>query len=306
MRYPTLIAALVLIAGCSKQPIEPVATDTSVDGAVADTAPPAPEPSAEQRLQSTLDAMPAEHQQRYPARNPKETLEFFGVEPDMTVVEALPGGGWYSKILAPYLGSEGTLIGVDYSLEMYPLFGFFSAEAIEKKRTWTTDFVNDAQEWRGDDGATVEAFVFGSMDDRFAESADAVLMVRALHNLNRFENEGGFRSAALQDAFDVLKPGGILGVVQHHGAEDMPDAWADGSNGYLKQSTLVSNIEAAGFEFVESSDINANPADQPTETDMVWRLPPTLGTSKDDDELRAQMLAIGESNRMTLKFRKPE
>ena len=126
-----------------------------------------------------------------------------------------------------------------------------------------------------------------------------------MHNLARFEQADGFLTAAISDAFRVLKPGGVVGVVQHHARDDMPDEWADGNAGYLKKSYVVERMEAAGFEFVGSSDINANPNDQPGAEDIVWRLPPSLQTSQDDPELQAQMREIGESNRMTLKFRKP-
>ncbi|MEO0576820.1 MAG: methyltransferase, partial [Pseudomonadota bacterium] len=298
---------LLITAACAKQP-ETESSDVTAQAETADAAAMAAKeamPDNAALLAAALDALPEDHKQRYAARNPAATLEFFGIEPGMTVVEALPGGGWYTKILAPYLGSEGTVIGVDYALEMFPLFGFFSAEALEAKKTWAADFVSGTAEWRGENDAAVEAFVFGSMDEQCAGRADAVLMIRALHNLNRFETEGGYRTAALSDAFSALKSGGILGVVQHHGAEDMPDEWANGSNGYLKKDALIADIEAAGFEFVASSDINANPADQPGAEDIVWRLPPTLATSRDDEAMRAEMIGIGESNRMTLKFRKP-
>jgi predicted methyltransferase len=103
----------------------------------------------------------------------------------------------------------------------------------------------------------------------------------------------------------VLKPGGVLGVVQHEARPDMPDDFATGSGGYLKKAFIIEHMEAAGFEFVEDSDINENPQDQPAEGDVVWRLPPTLATTREDPEGREAMEAIGESNRMTLKFRKP-
>ncbi|MFK8051854.1 MAG: class I SAM-dependent methyltransferase [Woeseiaceae bacterium] len=294
--------ALSLVA-CSKSEPEPAAT--AEPAAVVQAAEEMAAPT-QLSLVEILDNQPEAMQARYGYRHPAETLQFFGIEPGMTVVEGLPGGGWYSKILIPLLGAEGTLVGVDYSASLFPLFGFFSDEALEKKKTWTTDWVAGAQEWRGDNAAEVKAFVFGSMPESFAGTADAVVMIRAMHNLNRFEDEGGFRTEALENMFAVLKPGGILGIVQHQAAADMPDEWADGSNGYLKQEDLVAHVEAAGFSFVDSSDINVNPADQPTTDDVVWRLPPTLATSREDDALRAEMLAIGESNRMTLKFRKPE
>jgi len=103
----------------------------------------------------------------------------------------------------------------------------------------------------------------------------------------------------------VLKPGGTMGVVQHHAREDMSDEFADGSHGYLKKSFVIAAAEQAGFEFVAESDINANPNDQPGEEDIVWRLPPSFATSAEDPELKAKLAAVGESNRMTLKFRKP-
>ncbi len=257
------------------------------------------------RLASVLAAQPEETQARYPYRHPQQTLEFFGIEPGMTVVEALPGGGWYTKILLPYLGSDGQLIGADYAREMYPLFGFFSEEQLKAKDTWSADFTADAKEWAGDDGARASAFVFGSMPDELKGTADAVLFIRALHNLARFEAEGGYLTAALSNAYDALKPGGIAGVVQHHARDGMPDDWASGRNGYLKRDFLVERMKEAGFELVASSDINVNEKDQPTEEDFVWRLPPSLATSKEDPELKAKMIAVGESNRMTLKFRKP-
>lgn len=258
----------------------------------------------EQRLGKVLSAQPAEVQARYGARHPAETLAFFGIEPGMTVVEALPGGGWYSKILIDYLGPKGELIGADYAMDMFPLFGFFSEERLEAKKTWVQDWSAEANGWV-EGGAPVGAFQLGSLPDSMKATADAVVMIRALHNLARFEDQGGFLTAAVQDVYDVLKPGGVLGVVQHEARPDMPDDFATGSGGYLKKSFIIEQMEAAGFEFVDESDINQNPADQPGEGDVVWRLPPTMATTRDNPEGRAAMEAIGESNRMTLKFRKP-
>jgi predicted methyltransferase len=257
------------------------------------------------RLASVLADQPEELQARYVYRHPQETLEFFGIAPGMTVVEALPGGGWYTKILLPYLGQEGAVIGADYSLKMYPLFGFFSEEGLKEKETWVTDWTAEASEWAGDEGAAVSAFVLGALPREMKGTADAVLFIRALHNLARFEKEGGFLAYALDNAHDLLKPGGIVGVVQHMARDEMPDEWAGGQNGYLKKQFLIDQMEAAGFEYVADSDVNMNEKDQPADSDIVWRLPPSLATSRDNPELKAEMEAIGESNRMTLKFRKP-
>ncbi len=257
-------------------------------------------------LQDALLAQEEKVQARYGYRHPGETLEFFEVKPGMTVVEGLPGSGWYSKILLPYLGSDGELIGADYAEDMYPLFGFFGEDYIAAKKTWVADWTGEASGWSGDDGADVAAFQLGSMPEKMKGTADAVVLIRALHNLARFEEKGGYLTTALANAFDVLKPGGVVGVVQHKARDEMPDDWANGSRGYLKQSFVIEHMEKAGFVLEASSDMNNNPADQPTTDDIVWRLPPTLATSGDNEELMAQLKAIGESNRMTLRFRKPE
>ncbi len=304
MRKALVIALAAGLTACGSAKEEPTVSEVTAQEAPAAVAAPAAAPTASEQLAAVLAAQPAETQARYGARHPQETLDFFGIEPGMTVIEALPGGGWYSKILLPYLGSEGKLIGVDYALDMFPLFGFFSDEDIKAKEVWRETWMADAEGWRSDDSAALDAFVFGSMPEAMAGTVDAVVMVRALHNLARFESQGGFLTAALADAHKALKPGGILAVVQHQASEDSDDGWADGSNGYLKKSRLVDIMSAAGFTLESESDINANPKDQPGAEDFVWRLPPSLVTSRENPELRAEMEAIGESNRMTLLFRK--
>lgn len=290
---------VIFLAGCQEAPPPP-------QEEVAEA--PAAEPAAPEvsRLDAVLAAQPAEVQARYQYRHPKETLEFFGIEPGMTVVEALPGGGWYTKILAAYLGSDGRVIGADYPIDLYKNFGFYNEEFAEAKKTWVEDWSTGAADWGGDDGASISAFVIGSLPADMIGSADAVLFVRAMHNLARFEGQGGFLTQAIDNAWQVLKPGGIVGIVQHHARDDMPDDWASGAAGYLKTGFVIEQMQKRGFEFVGESDINANPNDQPTTDDAVWRLPPSLGTSQDNPELRATLVAVGESNRMTLKFRKPE
>ncbi|TQV77281.1 class I SAM-dependent methyltransferase [Aliikangiella marina] len=255
-------------------------------------------------LDEILAAQPEKVQARYTARKPKQTLEFFGIKPGMTVVEALPGGGWYSKIIMPYLGKKGHLIGADYSADMFPLFGFFSQERLDAKKTWVQSWTKEAETWRSDDSATVAAFQLGSLPSAMQEKADAVLFIRALHNLARFESKGGYLTQALADTKNVLKKGGIVGIVQHMAPSDASDEWADGSRGYLKKDFVISKMEAAGFELVASSDINENPKDKPTGDDIVWRLPPSLVTSREDETLKKKYQEIGESNRMTLLFRK--
>lgn len=261
----------------------------------------------EDRLAALLDAQPDEVKARYQYRHPQETLEFFGIEPGMTIVEGLPGRGWYTKVLLPYLGSEGHLVGANYPLDLWPNFPFATEEFMAEMSQWLEKWPADAEEWRGEDGASVGAFWFGEMPEDVAGTADAVFFARVLHNVARFQDEGkgDYLDMALADAYNALKPGGIFGVVQHHARDDMPDDWANGANGYLKKQFVIDQVVAAGFELVAESDMNANDNDQPTTDDFVWRLPPTLATSGEDEELKATYNAVGESNRMTLKFRKP-
>ncbi len=297
MKKITLLFASAVLAACGQSQ---VAEEKNVADAAEQT------PAEIDALAIVLDAQSDELKARYAYRHPKETLEFVGIEPGMTVVEGLPGSGWYSQILVPYLGADGHLIGADYSLELYPNFSFVNDEFMANQQNWTTNFPAGAREWGGDNGARVSAFHMGSMPAEFAGTADVVFFPRVLHNLARFESQGGYLTAALADAYAVLKPGGTLGVVQHEARADTSDEFANGSLGYLKKDFVIEVIEAAGFEFVAESDVNANPKDQPGEGDFVWRLPPTLATSRDNPELRAELEAVGESNRMTLKFRKPD
>lgn len=302
LKYLLAGVAATALAACSQEaPVEESAAPAETETAAPDE----PAMTAEEKLDAILDAQPDDVKARYKWRHPKETLQFFGVEPGMTVIEALPGGGWYSKILIPYLGVDGRLIGANYAMDMWPLFGSFATEEfLARQRAWTNDW--PAQMREAAEGADVAAFEFGSLPEDLKGTADVMLFIRALHNMARFEDEGGYLTQGLADAYAVLKPGGVVGVVQHRAPEESSDEWATGDAGYLKQSMVIAKFEEAGFEFVGASEINANPNDQPGSDDVVWRLPPTLGTSREDPELRARMEAIGESDRMTLKFRKPE
>lgn len=303
-RFITLITA-VLLTACTESPPPVEAENAPVEAVAAEPAAP-PAPGNSEILAASLAGQPEDVQARYGYRHPQETIEFFGIEPGMTVYETLPGAGWYSKVLLAYLGAKGHLIGGDYAADMFPLFGFFADDFIAGKATWVETWTAEAEAWRGEDSATISAFQMGSLPAEMHGQADAAVVVRTLHNLARFEPDGGYLTTALADLYNILKPGGTVGVVQHMAREEMPDDWASGAKGYLKKSFVIARMEAAGFEFMAESGINHNHNDQPGEDDIVWRLPPTLATSREDEELRAAMLEIGESHRMTLKFKKPE
>jgi predicted methyltransferase len=254
-------------------------------------------------LMKVIDARSAEDRARDGDRHPAETLDFFKLEPGMTVAEALPGGGWYTRILAPYLGGDGALYGVSYADRMWPMFSFADEEWVASRIEETGKFPERVAEFT-DNGIRASGFSFESVPPKAVGTVDRVLMIRALHNLNRFEQEAGTRTRALKSVRSLLKDDGLVGVVQHRAPESADDAWADGSKGYLKQSAVIAMFEEAGFQLVARSEINANSMDKPGPEDMVWRLPPSLRTSGDNPELRAAMEAIGESDRMTLLFRK--
>lgn len=307
-RIMILIAAttLFMMAGCNGSTTaettqETVQTETSSIG----------EPVKEvvkngvktNSLADILDAQADANKERFQYRNPRKTIEFFGIKPGMTVAEVLPGGGWYSKILIPYLGDEGHLVGIDYSIPMWGEFGgFANAEFLEKKKTWAADWVAQAEDWKNGNETKLSAFAFGNAPKSLKDKVDVIFLPRAFHHLNRFEQ--AHLAGALDDMKTILKPDGVVAIVAHRAAEDQDDGWANGDNGYMKQSTVVALMEEAGFELSGQSEINANPKDQAKSEngDMVWRLPPSLATSRDDPELRAKMVAIGETDRMTLKF----
>ncbi len=271
---------------------------------VADAAKPAL--TSEGRLEAVLAGQPEDVRARYPYRNPAETLAFFGIEPGMTVIEALPGGGWYSKILLAYVGPDGKLIGAQYPdglwAKLRPDDAEWAAQRIEASANWPVT----ASEWAVPGAAEIGSYSMTAAPEALAGTADAVLFIRALHNIHRFNAETGWMDAAIAEAFDLLKPGGVVGVVQHRAPESNADEWASGRAGYLKQSRIIEAFEAAGFVLDATSELNANPDDKPGETDIVWRLPPSLATTEEGTPERAAMEAIGESDRMTLRFVKPQ
>ncbi len=222
------------------------------------------------------------------ARHPAETLAFFGVKPGMTVVEVSPSAGWYTEVLAPWLGAKGKL----YAAHTNPAASERAAKAV-------ADFKAKLDARPAVYGnVTVTAFGKGSYDIAPAGSADAVLTFRNVHNWHM----AGFAPEAFQAFFKALKPGGTLGIEEHRLPEGRPDADMT-TSGYMKVSYVRKLAEDAGFKFVGASEVNANAKDTKDYPKGVWTLPPNF-TEGDKD--RARYAAIGESDRMTLKFVKPK
>jgi predicted methyltransferase len=209
----------------------------------------------------------AEARRRDIYRHPKETLLFFGLKDDMHVVEMSPGSGWYTAILAPALAPRGQL-------------------------TVTSRF--DALAKRPDIFGHVE--LTSPLQLGAAGSADMVLTFRNMHN---WVGEHGEEQEVLARVFATLKPGGILGLVDHRAKAD---AAPPGAGGYLREDWVIAQVEKSGLRFVAKSEINANPKDTTDHPKGVWTLPPTYALGDAD---RAKYEAIGESDRMTLKFVKP-
>jgi predicted methyltransferase len=270
-RVPLLLLAPFALAACS--------------------APGAARPDLGQAEQSALAAAVANparseaNRARDRYRNPAATLAFFGVRPTDTVVELFPGGGWYSEIIGPYvLNGGGTyyvaapnergFAGFRRLIEREP--------ALYGRARLATFPVREA----GQTGVP-------------AGTADAVLTFRNVHNW--MMGEEPYAELAFQQIYAMLKPGGVLGVEEHRLPESAP-AERERTSGYVKVSTVRRLAEQAGFEFAGSSEINANPRDSADWPQGVWTLPPTLRLGDQD---RAKYLAIGESDRMTLKFVKP-
>lgn len=226
---------------------------------------------------------------RNEARNPVETLEFFGVTADLTLIEILPSRGWYTEILAPYLANHGKYYAAHFSPNASASYMPPNLRNFEEK-------------------ITADSGLYGKITVRHLnpphevaiappESADMALTFRNVHNWIMAGQEHEFFASF----YAALKPGGVLGVVEHRAK---PDAGMDvmRTSGYVTEAYVKEVAAAAGFEFVASSEINANPNDPTVHPEGVWTLPPNYRMG---DEDRAKYEAIGESDRMTLKFVKP-
>ena len=220
-------------------------------------------------------------------RHPVQTLRFFDVLPEHDVVEISPGTGWYTEILAPYIEGD-----------------FYAAHFPENSGVEYFDRLRSEYEARlakdPDIFGNVQIVVFDPTTGALEledESVDRVLSFRNVHTWLRFDSE----EAAFASFYRVLRPGGLLGIVQHR-SRQLIDRDQMVETGYVVQDAVIEAAQAAGFEFVAASEVNANFRDSANHPEGVWTLPPSLRLGDKD---RSRYLSIGESDRMTLKFRKP-
>jgi predicted methyltransferase len=287
-----LLAALVpsLLVACATG-----ASDQASASAASSTATSAP--AAGTVVLADLDAAiagdwrSAENRGRDAHRHPRETLEFFGIAPDHTVVEITPGAGWYSEILAPYLRGTGEYVAAVVDPASQAKEGA-RAYYTKSRDGLASTFAADPARF---DRARTVAYDPANPQFGTAGSADVVLTFRNVHNWR----SAGTAEAMFRGFFDVLRPGGVLGVVEHRAAADVP---ADDKSGYVGQAQVIALAQAAGFELDAQSEVNANPRDTKDHANGVWTLPPSNRHDAADAE---KYRAIGESDRMTLRFVKP-
>ncbi len=227
-------------------------------------------------------------------RNPAETLAFFQVKPTHTVAEYGPGGGWYTRILLPYLSGSGKYIAVNGNSDS---INFTSRAREGRSKSWPERFPDAASGWTGVPADQIAAYESDEVPEEMKGKIDRVLIFRSMHGMLN----GARSDSELQALRTILADDGMIGIVQHRANENATYAMSKGTRGYLKQSSIIALFELNGFELVDSSDINANPKDTKDYEKGVWTLPPVL-TNKDQD--RAKYQAIGESDRMTLLFKK--
>lgn len=224
-------------------------------------------------------------------RHPVGTLAFFGLKPDMTVLEIAPGGGWYTEIIAPAMRDSGVYVAGSYDVQIegQPKYRYRQHQALLSQ-------ITDQPNLYGQ----IEVAAYSPPESRALGEENSVDMVLTFRSSHGWVREGMI-DGVYADFFKVVKPGGTLGVVQHRAPANSDHvAWA--KKGYVAESRVIEAAEKAGFVLDGKSEINANAKDLKDHDEGVWRLPPTLSLG---DENRDKYLAIGESDRMTLRFKKP-
>lgn len=227
---------------------------------------------------------------RNEVRNPVETLQFFGLASGQTVIEILPAGGWYTEIIAPFLKNNGTLYAAHFSPDSTLSYQPPNLALFLEKIGNEPELYGDIIVTRLNPPTEVNIAPPGS--------ADLAMTFRNVHNWIM----AGTQKEHFDAFYTALKPGGVLGIVEHRAPEGASMEFMS-TSGYVTQAHVIELAEAAGFEFEASSEINANARDTKDHPRGVWTLPPTFRLG---DEDRARYEAIGESDRMTLRFRKPQ
>ncbi|MFM5954363.1 MAG: class I SAM-dependent methyltransferase [Novosphingobium sp.] len=227
-------------------------------------------------------------------RRPAETLAFFQVSPEMKVGEYAPGGEWYSRLLGLYLGPKGKLVGLYFD----PTSGAFNETTQKGIRDGAAKYPADIAGWSGIPAERFSAFTLDTVPAAEKGTFDRILIMRMMHNLLRWN----IADREIKAMRELLKPDGMIGIEQHRAKGDAPFSYTDGSKGYLREKDVIAFMELNGFTFAGRSQANANPRDPANWPGGVWTLPPALRDAKEEDKLRLQ--TIGESDRMTLLFRK--
>ena len=295
MKILQILAIFLVMAftsQCSQEEVQNTPNDSSLNNEITNS----------NEIKDALgEAIAGDHRtDKYKARdqyrNPLETLSFFELEKDMTVLEIYPYGGWYTEIIAPVLKESGQYYGA-----------MPDPSSSERRKTAFDKFKNKLSDNESLYGNAQAVPILDntkiSLDDN---SVDMVLTFRNLHNMMAY----GTAEKMLEDWLRVTKSGGSMGIVEHRGdssIEQDPKA----VSGYVNEDYTIKLAEAAGWEFISSSDINNNPKDDKNYEDRVWRLPPTLtyfareGRPKVEGDDLKKNLEIGESDRYTLLFKKP-
>ncbi|MFT5161618.1 MAG: putative methyltransferase [Alteromonadaceae bacterium] len=235
------------------------------------------------------------NRQRNEFRHPAQTLDFFGIKDNMKVTELWPIKGWYTEVLGPFLKDGGQLTIANFKTIVNSEDKKVNYHAKLGKKL--ANRINSEADYFG----SVLEIPFDPLVDTSIGQAESQDMVVTFRNIHNWDGTGAF-SNVMQAAFDVLKPGGILGIVEHK-ADKLTDISSSAEIGYTGESYVIEVIESAGFIFVGRSGINANPQDTKNYPRGVYALPPTLAMGAAD---RDKYLSIGESDRMTLKFIKPK
>jgi predicted methyltransferase len=239
------------------------------------------------------DPSRAEDAKRDKYRHPAETFEFFRIHPDHKVGEYAPGGEWISRTLGRYMDEKGKFVGLYFSTNV----GFGDAAAHERIKAGAAKFPDDVAKVTGRPATDYTAYTLDAIPEGEKGSFDRIILMRMLHNMVNWN----IADAELKRMRDLLKADGLLGIEQHRAKANAPYSYTDGTKGYMREADIIKLMEVNGFELVAKSEINANPKDTANWPDGVWTLPPRLAL-KDVD--KAKYEAIGESDRMTLLFKK--